>query len=95
MVPWHEAKEMIGWERRKEQGREQEVGLKWNMERREGGLIERDGGIRMKPEGAAEEHKARDVSHNRFRLNMEIAEHLIGAPATDEVDVVGVDVGAQ
>ena len=62
---------------------------------REGGLIERDGGIRVKPEGAAEEHKAREVSHNRLRLNMEVAEHFIRVPATDEADVVSVDIGAQ
>ena len=49
----------------------------------------------MEPEGAAEEHKAREVSHNRFRLNVEIAEHLIGVPVTDEADVVSVDIGAQ
>ena len=77
---------------RKETGNWDGLGtLKW----REGGLIERDGGIWMKSEGAAKEHKAREVSHDRLRLNMEVAEHLVGAPVTDELNMVGVDVGAK
>ena len=51
--------------------------------------------IGMKSEGTVVEHTGRKVAHDRFGLNMEVAEHLVGAPAAHEADEVGVHFSAK
>jgi hypothetical protein len=41
------------------------------------------------------QHPGGKPSHDRFGLDMEVPEHFIGAPATDESDNVSVDLGAK
>jgi hypothetical protein len=41
------------------------------------------------------QHSRRKTSHDRFGLDMKVAQHLIGAPATDEPYDVSVDFGAE
>jgi len=41
------------------------------------------------------EHKAGEVAHDRLGLKMQVTEHLIRAPAADQADNVGVDVGKE
>ena len=43
-------------------------------------------------EGAAAEHVAREVGHERGGLKVEVSEHFVGTPSAEEADDVGVDV---
>jgi hypothetical protein len=46
-------------------------------------------------EGTTHQHTSREVSHDRFGLNMEVAEHFIAAPAAQEADNVRVNMRAE
>ena len=41
------------------------------------------------------EHERSKVTHDRFGLDVEVAEHLIAAPPADKANRVRVDVGTQ
>jgi hypothetical protein len=58
-------------------------------------LIHWDLGVGVQGEGALGEHSGRKVAHNGFGLEVEVAEHLVGAPSTDKADDVGVDRRAE
>jgi hypothetical protein len=44
---------------------------------------------------AALKHEASEVAHHGLRLDVQIAEHDVGAPAAEELDQIRVDAGAQ
>ena len=41
------------------------------------------------------EHEASIVSHKRFSVGMEVTEHSVAAPATNDTDFIGVDAGEE
>jgi hypothetical protein len=41
------------------------------------------------------QHSGGETSHDRFGLDMEVTQHFIGAPATDETDDISVDLSAK
>ena len=45
--------------------------------------------------GAAMQHPGRKITHDRLSLNMQVSQHFIGAPAPDETDAIGIDIGTQ
>ena len=51
--------------------------------------------MRVQRKVPACEHPGREIAHQRLGLDVEIAKHLVGAPATKEPDAIGVNVGAQ
>jgi len=51
--------------------------------------------MRVQREVAAREHPGREIAHQWLGLDVEIAKHLVGAPATKEPDAIGVNVSAQ
>jgi len=50
--------------------------------------------VGMKMEGATLEHQMGEVAHDRFGLEMEVAEHFIGAPTAQKANDVTVYVAA-
>jgi hypothetical protein len=46
-------------------------------------------------EGTAKEHAAGEVGHEGSGLQVEVAEHFVGAPSAEKADDVGVNVGAE
>jgi hypothetical protein len=44
---------------------------------------------------AALEHEAGKVAHNRLGLKVKVPEHFVRAPASNEADDVGVNVGKE
>ena len=44
---------------------------------------------------AAPDHGGGEVHHLGVRLEVQVAEHFVGSPATDEFDYVGIDVATQ
>ena len=50
---------------------------------------------RRKLKGAVAQHSRGDAGHDGLRLEMEVAKHLIGVPASDHTDAVAVDSGAE
>ena len=58
-------------------------------------LVHRHTLVRMESERAVEEHPGRKITHDRFSLYMEVAEHLIGPPAAEEFDDVRVYLCAE
>ena len=50
---------------------------------------------REESEGTAREHLGGEIVHDRLGLDMQISQHLVGAPAPDEADGVAVDMGAE
>ena len=55
----------------------------------QGSLIGKQGVI------AALKHSGRKIPHDWFRLNMEVAEHLVGLPAAEEPDAITIDISAE
>ena len=53
-----------------------------------------EGGRRKRAAGAAE-HGRGDAGHGWLGLNVQVAIHLIGAPATNETDAIAVNAPAQ
>jgi hypothetical protein len=45
--------------------------------------------------GAANKHATSKVAHDGFRLDVEITEHLIATPPTQETDDVGIHLGTE
>jgi hypothetical protein len=41
------------------------------------------------------EHACREATHGRFGLDVEVSKHFIAAPPADQVDAIGINVGAQ
>jgi hypothetical protein len=41
------------------------------------------------------QHSGGETSHDWFGLDMEVTQHFIGAPATDETNYISVDFGAK
>ena len=41
------------------------------------------------------EHSGSETAHDRLGLDMKVAQHLVGAPAADKTDDVGIDLGAK
>jgi hypothetical protein len=62
---------------------------------KESGRRRREGVLSAKSEGATLQHTRGEGAHERVGLEMEVAEHSIGAPAADHFDEVGVDAGAE
>jgi hypothetical protein len=52
------------------------------------------GAVRQQREFSSE-HSGSETAHDRLCLDMEVAQHLVGAPATDKTDDVGIDLGAK
>ena len=50
---------------------------------------------RRKLKGAVAQHGRGDAGHEGLRLEVEIAKHLVGAPAADHTDAVAVDSGTE
>ena len=48
-----------------------------------------------KGEGTATKHAGREIAHDRLCLDMEVSQHFIGAPAAEELNDVGINLGAQ
>jgi hypothetical protein len=44
---------------------------------------------------AVEQHAGGKVAHYGFSLDMQISKHLVGAPASEEADDIGVHLCAQ
>ncbi len=44
--------------------------------------------------GAIAEHAGREISHNRGGLDMEVAEHFVRGPVTNEADGIMVNFRA-
>ena len=52
--------------------------------------------VRCEVKGTAAQHGSGDTSHQEgLRLDVEVSEHLVGAPATDHAETVAVDSGAK
>ena len=51
--------------------------------------------VRREVKGTAAQHGSGDTSHQGLRLDVEVSEHLVGAPATDHVETVAVDSGTK
>ena len=51
--------------------------------------------IRKQGVVAAVEHSGCKMTHDRFRLYMEVAEHLVGLPPTKEPNAIRVHIRAQ
>ena len=51
--------------------------------------------VREEAEVAMIEHAASELAHDRFGLDLEVAEHLIGAPSSEQADDVGVNFGTE
>ena len=49
----------------------------------------------MEDKGSMVKHALGEVTHDRLGLDMKIAEHFVRAPAADETDDIGVDLGAK
>jgi len=49
----------------------------------------------MKTVVAAAQHAGRKVFHEGLGLEVEVAQHFVGSPTTEELDDVGIDVGAE
>ena len=61
-----------------------------------GGKLERrDRLVRDKSEGTTDKHETTEVIHNRSSLEVKVAKHFVGAPATEQANDVGIDVGAE
>jgi len=62
-----------------------------------GGRLGADGDlvVRVKREVASRQHAGGEISHDRLGLEMKVAQHFIAAPAAEEADHVGVDMGAE
>ena len=70
------------------------AGLGW--EQSKGGMLEHGNiSIRMHSERTLLEHWGRKITHYRFGLDVQIAKHLVGAPAAEEFDNVLVDLGTK
>ena len=46
-------------------------------------------------EVAARKHSGRKMTHDGFGLDMEVAEHFVGAPAAKKSNAVRVNIGAK
>ncbi len=46
-------------------------------------------------EVAPAEHAGSKVTHDRFGLYMQISHHLVGAPAADELNAIGIHICTQ
>ena len=55
----------------------------------------RDFGVRVKDEVSGGEHASGVVTHDGFGLDVEIAQHFVGAPASNKPNDVCVNAGAQ
>ena len=44
---------------------------------------------------AAGKHLGREIAHDRLSLDMQVSQHLVGPPAAEETNAIGIDVGAQ
>ncbi len=51
--------------------------------------------VRVHGKGAVVEHTGSKIAHDGFGLDMEVAQHLIGAPASDQSDDVGINLGTK
>ena len=61
----------------------------WHQIGATGGLARRE------VKGTAAQHGSGDTSHQGLRLDVEVSEHLVGAPATDHAETVAIDAGAK
>jgi hypothetical protein len=59
----------------------------------EGDRLRSDVLIRQQAEGTGGEHAACEGTHEGVCLQVKIAKHFIGAPATDKADDVSVNTG--
>ena len=53
------------------------------------------GQVREESVSATEKHSGRKITHDRLRLHMQISQHFIGAPATDEADAIRIHIRTQ
>ena len=51
--------------------------------------------MRKESVGATMKHPGRKITHDRLCLDMQVAEHFIRPPTTNEANAVRVDLGAQ
>ena len=51
--------------------------------------------MREHPKLAAPNHGRGEVPHKRVGLEVQVAQHLIGAPAADKLNDVGIDLSAE
>ena len=58
-------------------------------------LIDRNRLVRDQCEVASCQHAACEIAHKRGSLEVEVTEHFVGLPSSEESDDVSVDIGAQ
>ena len=58
-------------------------------------FVLRDVLVRKENEGSVGGHAFRETEHKGLGLDVEVSEHCVGAPASQELDLVGVDIGTE
>ena len=51
--------------------------------------------VGQESKGAALEHAGREIPHHRFSLHVEVAQHFVRAPATEQTNDITVDMGTK